>query len=321
MLSPLILVATALLAADPSSSSNDAILSEYETQVANVGIDAASQVRLALWCEANGLSSLRMKHLAIAVLRDPSQPLARGMMGLVEYQGRWLRPEAVNEKVKSDEQLTALLADYNARRGRVGRSAGDHWKLAIWCEQVGLDAEARAHFTTVTRIEPSREAAWMRLGYKKVENRWVTQDGLDAEKAEARAQKKADSYWKPLLARWHSALRDQEKARRERAQAGLDTATDPRALPSIIAVFGKGAADQEIAVRLFGQIDSGLSSRALAMLAVFGESPEVRRAAVDTLERRDARDFVGLLIALIRDPLKYEVKPSRGVWRRRRAVR
>ena len=42
------------------------------------GRDAKAQVRLALWCEAHGLTAERLKHLSLAVLYDPANALARG---------------------------------------------------------------------------------------------------------------------------------------------------------------------------------------------------------------------------------------------------
>ena len=289
-------------------------LAGYEAAKASVGRDAQAQVKLALWCEAHGLSAERVKHLALAVLSDPKNVTARGLLGLVEYRDRWVRPELVSQKVKSDEALTAKLAEYNARRAKVGRSVDEHWKLGLWCEEVGLDAEAKAHFSTVTRLEPSRDLAWKRLGYKKVGNRWVTDEQMTAEKAEADAQKKADLHWKPLLTRWHGWLRDKDKSRRERAAELLTTVTDPCAVPTLMSIFGTGeAGDQDLAVKTLGQIEAGGSSRALAYFSVFGKSPEVRRAAAETLKRRDPRDFIGLLIGLIRDPMKYEVKPGKNL--------
>ena len=89
--------------------------------------------------------------------------------------------------------------------------------------------------------------------------------------------------------------------------------TDPRAVPAIWVVFARGsAAQQRIAVRLLGQIDSPGSSRALALLALSTETAEVRGAALQVLRRRDARDFAGVLIALFRDPIKYEVRRVNG---------
>ena len=65
-------------------------------------------------------------------------------------------------------------------------------------------------------------------------------------------------------------------------------------------------------MRLLGQIDSPGSSRALALLALMSRSAEVRRNATQMLRQRDPRDFAPVLIALFRDPIKYEVRRVNG---------
>src|SRR5262249_39783568 len=153
------------------------------------GRDPEAQIKLALWCEAHGLSAESVKHLALTVLTDPDNAKARGLMGLVDFGGRWQRPEAVSATVEADEALAAKLAEYNARRGRAAETADSQWRLALWCEEVGLDAEAQAHLSSTVRLDPGREAAWKRLGFKKQNGRWVTDARLAAEKAEADARK------------------------------------------------------------------------------------------------------------------------------------
>ena len=104
-----------------------------------------------------------------------------------------------------------------------------------------------------------------------------------------------------------------DKTRQASAKAGLAGVTDPRAVPMVWAVFvPRGADGQKVAVRVLGQIDSPGSSRALALLAVSSKSDEVRGEATQILRQRDPRDFAPLLVGLIRDPIKYEVKKVHG---------
>ena len=70
----------------------------YEAAESQAGRDARAHVRLALWCESHGMSAERIKHLAMAVLYDPSNALARGLMGLVAFQGKWERPDEVSRQ-------------------------------------------------------------------------------------------------------------------------------------------------------------------------------------------------------------------------------
>src|SRR3954452_23128007 len=75
----------------------------YEAVRDKLGRDPQAHVRLALWCERNGLETERVKHLALAVLIDPRNAAARGLLGLVAFRGRWEHPEAISVEVSTDE--------------------------------------------------------------------------------------------------------------------------------------------------------------------------------------------------------------------------
>jgi hypothetical protein len=74
-------------------------LARYEALREKAGRDAGSQVKLALWCEAHGLTAERVKHLARAVLTDPTHVTARGLLGLVAYRGKWVAAEKLGERI------------------------------------------------------------------------------------------------------------------------------------------------------------------------------------------------------------------------------
>jgi hypothetical protein len=308
-------ICAALIAGTPTSdpASPPDAAATYREAREKAGRSPEEQVKLALWCEAHGLTTERLHHLTLAILTDPTNATARGLMGLVLHEGRWRRPEAVTDKVKADAELAAKLADYNGRRARTPDQADAQWKLALWCEEVGLRSEATAHFLAVVRLDPSRENAWKRLGCKKYEGRWLNDAAIAAEKAEAEAQKQADKKWKPLLEKYRDALKGKNVAKRLEAEKALDDLTDPRAVRQVWAAFATaGVSGQATAVRVLGQIDAAPASRSLALLAVFGDSAEVRRAATETLKLRDPREYAGLLVGLLQDEIRYEVRPVNG---------
>jgi hypothetical protein len=306
----LLIVCAGLLAASAPAAD---VLSDYRKAEAAVGRDPDAHVRLALWCEANGLEAERGKHLALAVLHDPSHASARGLMGLVTYGNRWRRPEAVAEKVKSDGALAARLAGYNARRERTPDLADAQWALAVWCDRNDLKPEALAHYTAVTRLDPSRDDAWKRLGCQKHRGRWVRPEQLSAEIAEAEAQRTADLRWHPLLERWRAWSTGPDEGHRTTAEEGLASVSDPRAVASICKAFAKGSPErQALAIRLLKQIQAPASVQALALLAISGLSDAVRGDATETLTRSDPRDFMDVLIGMLHDPIHYEVKPIAG---------
>jgi Pretoxin HINT domain len=291
--------------------SPDASRKAYDQVRAAAGRDPDAQVSLALWCEAHGLQAERLRHLSIAVLTDPSHATARGLLGLVEYRGKWAKPDAVAEKLKADETLSRALLEYNARRDKLRDRVKDHYDLAVWCEANGLKSEAAVHFMNVTRLDPSHEAAWKHLGCRKYNGAWMSEDQIASVKTESEAQKAADKHWLPLLERWKGWLGD--KRHRSSAEEKLAEVTDPRALRSVWAVFGSdGPANQRVAATLLGQIDGAAASNHLAILAVKGVSSTVRQAASEILKRRDPREYVDTLINFIGKPLKYEVRQVDG---------
>ncbi len=285
----------------------------YEAAKKEAGRDADAQVKLALWCEARGLSAERTKHLGLALLSDPDNVLARGLSGLVEYQGKWQHPDEISKGVQDDPERKARVKEYLERRAKTPERAEDHQKLALWCEQNGLKDQAVAHFHQAIRLDPSREVAWKHLGYKKVGGRWQKPELVQAQKREDDLQARANKHWKPLLEKWREGLASKDKARRASAEKGLAEVTDPRAVPAVWTTLASGAAErQRVAVRVLGQIDSPGSSRALAMLALASRSADVREGATVILKRRDPRDFAPFLVGLLRDPIKYEMKKVAG---------
>ncbi len=312
----IVLVCLGLVAGEegsPGAPGGPADVAAYRAASSKAGRDAGAHVRLALWCEAHGMSAERMKHLALAVMYDPSNALARGLMGLVGYKGKWDRPEVVGKRIEDDPARRALVAEYLDRRARTATKPDAQARLAAWCGQNGLKEQAIAHYSEVVRLDPRREAAWRHLGYKKQGNRWVKPEEQAAEKLEAERQKHADKQWRPKLERIREGLESKDATRRARAEEAAAEVTDPRAVPMVWAVMSRGGERSRLAaVQMLGQIDGPSASNALATLALSHPSPEVRARTLETLLRRDPRDVIGRLVALVRKPFRYEVRRVDG---------
>jgi Pretoxin HINT domain len=308
-----LLLSCGLLTAGPEIATGPSVedRATYQAAKARAGRDPDAHVRLALWCEAHGLEAERLKHLSLAALTDPTYSTARALMGLVSEGGRWGRPESIADRARSDPAAAAVRAEYLARRDRSDYTADDQWKLARWAEEHGLTAEAMAHDTAVTRIDPTRDAAWKKLGCRKYEGRWMTAAQIEALRADREAQARADKHWLTRLEKWKDWLGKPQH--RAEAEAGLLEVTDPRAVRSIGKVFGSGSPrDQDRAVRLFGQVDSTDASKALAKLGVYSGSEEIRRFAIETLRGRDLRGALDPVIQLVREPIKFQARPNLG---------
>ncbi len=340
---------TGLLAAaigDSPASCRD--LQTYEALKAKAGNDTGAQVKLALWCEAHGLDAERVKHLARAMLSDPQNATARGLMGLISFGDRWVSADQIGERLKADKQRAAKLAVYAGRRARLSRMedairrreedgrrasgrpdpdyalrlkdhqelAEGHHRLGLWCEQSGLKAEALAHFTTAVHLDPTHEKSWRHLGYVKHDGRWMSPEQAAAEEREGDERRKANHLWEPLLRKWKIWLADPSAtaAQRAEAQEQLASVTDRHAVPAILRVFpARGPeAEQATCVRMLGQIDHPASSRALAEIAVFSTLPAIRRLAIDILRERPRRDYAGPLVEMIHAKIRPTIRPVVG---------
>jgi len=316
MVSVVLLCCALLAAGEPARSEGkpaQSNLAAYQDAAAKAGKDANAHVKLALWCEAHGLTAERIRHLSLAILSDPSNAAARGLLGLVMYQGKWQRPDDVSRQVHDDPARQAILKVYLDRRVRTADKPDDQWRLALWCAQNGLKEQATVHLRRVITLDPRREAAWKRLGFKKQGSQWVKPELAAAEKAEHEAQHRANKSWKQTLERLSEALAARDKTKRAMAEEALGQITDPRAVPMVWTHFVKNdEAHQHVAIRILGQINASGSSRALALLGVFSPWADIRQSATRILRNRDPRDFAALLVGLLRDPIRYKVKPVSG---------
>ncbi|WP_165075253.1 polymorphic toxin-type HINT domain-containing protein [Paludisphaera rhizosphaerae] len=295
--------------------STDADRSAYDAAAAAAGRDADAQVKLALWCEAHGMPAERLKHLTRAVLLDPNNAKARGLLGQVQRDGKWMRADDVAKAVENSPQQSALMSEYLERRARTADKADDQYKLALWCEEKGLTQPMLAHLHRTLQLDPDREGAIRRLGFKKVGGRWVNPEVETAAKAEREAQAKSDKKWRPRLEKIRAELGSRDKVKRAEAEAELAAVADPRAASSVWQIFIRGGDEgrQRVGVDVLSRIDAPSASAALALIAVFSPHSAIRADAGRLLRGRDAREYASLLAGLLRDEIKYKVKPVEGV--------
>jgi hypothetical protein len=212
-------------------------------------------------------------------------------------------------KVEAAMSSDEALAKYNELKAKAPRTVAGQSKLAMWCEDHGLKAESFVHYAEVVRLDPRREAAWRKLGFKKYGNRWMT----DAQNAELEEQKKAERIWLPQLKKIHKDIHGSYGARkRDQALAAFEAIADPKAIPSLYREFGGSETDQVLLIQALDRIETPMATRVLAMLAVYGRTSEVRRRATEILRGRPSQDYLELLVGLMVDTLKYEVKPVGG---------
>ena len=178
----------------------------------------------------------------------------------------------------------------------------------------GARAEAVAHFTAVTRLAPDRADAWQKLGCRRYRGRWMTEAQVRAEEAEDQARRDADRRWRePLKQWWRDYVTLKDPPARYGFASVLASSLEPRAVPTILSLFAKGDAEQQVAeVRLLDRIDGPEASQELARLAVVGRDDGVRGEAAGAIARRDTTDAVEWLIGSLHDPLRIDVHGAPG---------
>jgi hypothetical protein len=309
---PAFLIGAVLFAAEPSAAGPPGgdQTAAYSALRSQVGSSADANLRLALWCESHGLIGEAAEHLGRTVHADPDNSLARALQGMVRYEGRWTHPDAIAERARSDESLQRTLAEYNARREMTPETPLGHWLLGVWCESQGLNAEAIAHFTTVTRLDPNHAEAWRRLGCRKVGGHWLTEAQIAAEQTESAAQHRADQHWGVRLREWwRTWLADTDH--RDKLDEAFAAELEPRAVPTIRTLFDRGTHEQQLfAIALYDRIDSPEASQDLLRYVAFDRSQEVRQAAFAALIGRDPKEVIEPLINLMRTLMSVDVQTA-----------
>ena len=263
---------------------------------------------------STALTAERLKHLALAMTLDPANTLARGLSGLVAHHGKWKSPAEVGKEVQSDPAHNESVREYLERRARMADTPDAQLKLAAWCAEKGLKEQATAHYTEVTRLDPSREIAWKHLGYKKQGHRWVKPEEAAAEKLEAEHQKRADFHWKASAGEAPRGAGEPAcgPARQGRAGDGRDHRPPRRSHDRrtcwVPATSGRS-------LRRYNCSGKSRARRRRTRWPTWPFGAHWSRSGsgrLEVLALRDPRDVVGRLITLVRRPYKYEVRTGNG---------
>lgn len=86
--------------ADPGVGPTAEDRAAYTAEQAKVGRDAAAHVRLALWCESRGMMAERTRELSLAVLNQPGNAMARGLLAWSSTRDVGSDPRASPRKLR-----------------------------------------------------------------------------------------------------------------------------------------------------------------------------------------------------------------------------
>jgi hypothetical protein len=192
------------------------------------------------------------------------------------------------------------------------QSADAQYRLALWCTENGLAAEAAFHYRAVVTIDPDHRAARRALGFEKVAGRWVS--GKDAMRA--KGFKEFEGRWvtpeEYALYAKDETLANAEREARKIGDAALKAAwsRDPdvraRAMAEIERLDAKHRLRPlSIAARIdrkdvrmravlgLGELNDKDALPPLYQRAIFDTDEDVRRAAAEGIKATDAEGKIG----------------------------
>jgi hypothetical protein len=262
-------------------------------------LHAADPAQLVFEKELAGDNSGRAQALeASAGIDIPDQ--IHWQRGEIRVDGEWVP----YRRVVDQGDRWAELHRYREERAKKGAGVDDQFFLADGCRQHKLWDEERAHLHAVLVNDAENEEARQRLGHRKVEGVWVTDE--DARTAQRGIEEQRNSFdqWGKRVERVVKQLSDRSERRRQTAQRDLAEIRDPSAIPVVETLLGRGNEQQQILFLTWVcELNSWRASAALARLATESESAVVRVKATQELKSRRPEEYVPTILGSMMTPI------------------
>lgn len=271
--------------------------------------EAEQLVQEALQHEIYGLTAERDRLLERACEQAPDYAPARWHQGFVRFKNQWLRAAELPQFLEDDKRF----AQYEKIRATTPDSLAGHLELAQWCSKRGLQEQERAHLTQVLRFNPNHAEARNRLGFLRINGRWVHVREIAETAAQIRGEQRSLATWRPEIERLTKALNHRSELKRETAKKQILEIDDPEAVPAletILAASSQPAA--ELAVETIRAMPSRRASSALARLAITSPWSGAREAAAAALKGRPEDAYVPSLLATLYSPVQSKMQVTRG---------
>jgi hypothetical protein len=197
--------------------------------------------------------------------------------------------------------------EYLVRSRTTPDTVDGHRKLAAWCNEHGLAAEADAHLARLAELDPNDQQARTSLGFQRVNGRWLTRDevmqsrGLQMYEGKYRTPQdiairerdKLESSvavdWFSRLRLWRGWLNDRRPERVAEAQRQMATVSDPQATPALVKLLN--AEDDEWVFELLlaalGRMRDPLAVQTLVSYSLDDDDLEIREQCLDYLMASD----------------------------------
>jgi len=210
------------------------------------------------------------------------------------------------EMFRSWKAEPAAMSEYRERRSRAMATVDSQWELAAWCRENKLKSPASTHARMVLELDPEHELArrllehqkiqnrWVdvdevksRLGYVKINNRWVLPEVDDLLKVLVEQRDRQRGWKRDLTSLFKTAFSTSRKA--GEAWEQIRSIRDPEAVATLVELLGSRTDPRErrLLVEVLGEIPSLASSYALLdYFLLNADDAEGRERALQSIKRR-----------------------------------
>ncbi|MBI3466521.1 MAG: HEAT repeat domain-containing protein [Planctomycetes bacterium] len=210
-------------------------------------------------------------------------------------------------------------AEYEEIKGTYGDTAEEQFKLAQWCEQNKLYRQRREHLEKVIELDPDHKQAREKLGYVKLEGKWLTpQEQKEAkglvrfggryvtpQEKEILEQKKREDEavreWHQKILMWKKWLVGNDPAKARQGEERLRAIKEPQALDAVVGQFGKDKSEpmRLLMCDILNNLPGERATLELVKRCIIDVSVNVRFAAADKLVEREDPAAVRMLINIL----------------------
>jgi len=276
-----------------SGIENDVIRDNHDD--ANNDARVKQLISEARYHEIYGRNDLRQKLLTEASeLSEGRSPAVNWMNGKIIADQQWMTPEEYAEKVSKD----ASHEKYLALREKTRDNFDSQLKLAQWCHNNQMTAQARAHLNRCLWHDADNSQVRALLGHRQVNGVWLTPEEMAAEALEFYVVQQRINGWKKPIADIISLVSDISPRKQnegwEKLRA-IDDVTSVNALEVIAARQSESLA--KAAVRKISEFDELEASLVLMRMSLSSPWKSCRDLATKALAKRDHYDYVPTMLS------------------------
>ena len=258
---------------------------------------APELVRQALKAELANRPQVRQQLLQSAISRDADYAPAHWQQGEIQQGEQWLSVDVAAERRANDPRWLT----YQRMRAAATPNLASHLALARYCRKYNLPEYARWHWTYVFSAAPNNKEAIKALGLKKHKGHWLTERQIPLYDAYQQQQER----WAAQTEAWREAIEGGEPGKRSQALAEIQAVREPAAIPFLESQLSELTPETSLAITAaLGKIHDREADSSLLRHALFSNSLEVRRAAVQMLKKRPLHSYIPTLMGAIVSPVK-----------------